>query len=56
MGHDPIVDEIRAIHEAYAKKFKYDLEANYKDIKEKEKKGGWKMVSLKPRLLQTTPK
>ena len=52
MGYDPIVDEVRAIREAYAKKFNYDLMAIYKDLKKKEKKGHWKTVSFLPKRLQ----
>ena len=48
MSHDPIVDEVRAIREAYAKKFNYDLNAIYRDLKKKEKKRH-NVVSLRPR-------
>ena len=34
---DPIVDEIRSIREAHAKKFNYDLEAIVEDLKEYER-------------------
>jgi hypothetical protein len=35
---DPIVAELHAIREAHAKKFNYDLDAIFTDIKEYEKK------------------
>lgn len=37
MIDDPIVDEIRRIRDAHAARFNYDLEAIYRDIKEREK-------------------
>jgi len=38
--NDPIVDEIRRIRDAHAARFGYDLQANFLDIKEQEKKSG----------------
>lgn len=35
--NDPIVDEIRKYREAHAARFNYDLDAIYRDIKEREK-------------------
>jgi hypothetical protein len=49
MYRDPIVAEIRAIREAYAKRFNYDLDAIYQDLKEQEKKSGRKLVSFSGR-------
>ncbi|HVA49937.1 MAG TPA: hypothetical protein VNH11_26460 [Pirellulales bacterium] len=47
--NDPIVDEIRKIRDAHAARFDYDLDAIYRDIKEREKeweeKLGRKFVS-----------
>ena len=42
---DPIVDEVRRIRDAYAARFKLDLRAIYRDLKEKEKRGGRSFVS-----------
>jgi len=42
---DPIVDEVRRVREAYAARFDYDLWAMYRDLKEKEKRSGRKIVS-----------
>jgi hypothetical protein len=49
MSRDPIVAEIRAIREAYAKRFDYDLDAICRDLKQKEKKGGRKIISFSDR-------
>lgn len=49
MSRDSIIEEIRAIREAYAKRFNYDLQAIYRDLKEKERKSGRKVVSLTPK-------
>jgi hypothetical protein len=38
--NDPIVDEIRRVRDAHAARFKYDLDAIFQDIKEREKKSG----------------
>jgi rubrerythrin len=46
MWVDPIVEEIRRNREAYAKDFNYDLKAMYDDLKEEEKRCGFKVVSL----------
>jgi hypothetical protein len=46
---DPIVEEVRAIREAYAARFKYDLQAIYRDLKEQERQCGWQTVSFPPR-------
>ena len=49
MWHDPIVEEVRAIRDAYAKQFNYDLEAIYRDLKEQEARSGREVVSLPPK-------
>ena len=38
--NDPIVDEVRRIRDAHAARFNYDLDAIFKDIKERERKSG----------------
>jgi hypothetical protein len=43
---DPIVEEVRRVREAYAARFNYDLQAMYRDLKEKEKRSGRKTVSV----------
>lgn len=42
---DPIVDEVRRARDAYAARFNYDLRAIFRDLKEKEKRSGRKVVS-----------
>ena len=49
MEFDPIVAEVRAIREAYASRFGFDLQAIGKDLREKEKKSGRNVVSLPSR-------
>ena len=49
MWEDEIVEEVRKARDEYAAKFNYDLEAIYKDIKEKEKQSPRKVVSLPPK-------
>jgi len=49
MWQDPIVEGVRAIRESYAKKFNYDLDVIYDDIKELENKSGKLFVLLPPK-------
>jgi hypothetical protein len=42
--NDPIVDEVRRVRDAYAARFNYDLDAIFRDIKEREKRSGLKFV------------
>ena len=49
MWKDPVVEEIRAIRDAYAKQFNYDIEAICRDIKEQEIQSGRKTISLPPK-------
>ena len=46
---DPIVEEIRRIRQEHAKRFGYDLDAIFEDLREKERKSRRKIVSRKPR-------
>lgn len=49
MEPDPIVNEVRAIREAYARQFDFDLQAICRDLKEQEKKEGRNLVSFLPK-------
>jgi hypothetical protein len=49
MKRDPIVAEVRRIRQRHARKFNYDLDAIYDDIKRFEKQLGKKGVSLPPK-------
>ena len=42
--NDPIVDDVRRVRDALAARFNYDLDAIFKDVKEREKKSGLKFV------------
>jgi hypothetical protein len=46
---DPIVDEIRRIRHEHAKRFGFDLDAIFDDLKEKERRSKRKIVSLASR-------
>jgi len=46
MASDSIVAEVRAIREAYARQFDYDLRAICRDLQEQEKESGRKTVSF----------
>ncbi len=37
---DPIVEEVRKSRDSYAKRFNYDLDAIFRDLKEKERCSG----------------
>jgi hypothetical protein len=47
--NDPIIDEIRKVREAHASRLNRDLDAIFRDIKEREKQGRRKFVSFPPR-------
>jgi len=49
MERDPIVAEVRAVREAYAKQFDYDLRAICRDLKQQEEKNGRETVSPGPK-------
>jgi len=49
MSYDTLVDEVRAIREAYAEQFQFDPDAIYRDLKEQEKASGRKLVTLPPK-------
>ena len=49
MQPDPIVEEVRAAREAYARRFGYDLRAICRDLREQERVGGREFISLLPR-------
>ncbi len=49
MWKDPIVEEVRAVREAYAARFNYDIEAMCRDLREEEARSGREVVSLPPK-------
>ena len=52
MWRDPIVEEVRAVRETYAKQFDYDIEAIYRDLKKQETDSGRKFISLPPKRIE----
>jgi hypothetical protein len=51
MWNDPIVEETRALREAYMKKFDYNLDAVFADLKAKEQTHPERMKHLQPHWL-----
>jgi len=49
MIRDPIVDEVRAAREAYAKRFNYDLKLMFEDLQRRQRESGRKLVSFAPK-------
>ncbi len=49
MWRDPIVEEVRAIRDDYAKQFDYDIDAIYRDLKKQEAKSNHEFISLPPK-------
>jgi len=45
MWHDPVVEDIKRVRDAYAKKFEYDLHAICEDIRERQMRSGRIIVS-----------
>lgn len=57
MKSNPILDEIRAIRDAHAKEFNYDLKAIFADIlrhQEVLRKEGWKFADAPARRVKRT--
>ena len=49
MARDTIVNEVRRVREQYAARFEFDLDAIYRDLKEREQRGEFKVVYRQPR-------
>jgi len=54
MTTDPIVEEVRSIRDAYARRFDYDLDAIYEDIKRRERERPVAPITLPPRPVEPT--
>ena len=52
MPKDPIVEEVRAIRDAYAKQFDYETGGIYRDLKNEETKTGRKFISSPPKRIE----
>ena len=46
---DPIIAELRAVREAYAARFDYDVEAMFRDIRARQEASGREYVRLSAR-------
>ena len=53
MTRDPIVEEVRAIREAFAREHGYDVKAIVQALQREEQESGRRLVSLPPK---RTPK
>ena len=51
---DPIIAEVRAIRQAYAARFDYDVEAIFRDIRARQEATGRDYVRLSARRLVST--
>jgi hypothetical protein len=47
MHDDPIVEEVRRARDAYAARFNYDIEAMCRDLRERDRMSGQKVVNLR---------
>jgi hypothetical protein len=47
MINDPIVDEVRRVRDELAKKFNYDIDAIFSDLREKQRKYRNRIVNLR---------
>ena len=56
MWNDPVVEEIREVRGAHAKKFKYDLRAIAADLKKQQKTTKHEVVVLSPKKPVVFPK
>lgn len=53
MERDPLIDEIHAVREAFAKDHNYDLAAMVATLRRHQREGGREVVSFAPRKLST---
>lgn len=56
MWKDPVVEEVRAIRDAYAARFNYDIEAMCRDLREEEARSGREVVALPPKRIVSVEK
>jgi hypothetical protein len=54
MLKDPVVEEVRAIRDEYARRFDYDIEAICRDLRAQEASGEHEVVSLPPKRIAPT--
>ena len=53
MWKDPVVEEVRAIRDSYARQFNYNLDAIYQDLKAQQQKYNLKCILLPPRRVKS---
>ncbi len=53
MTQDEVILEVRAIREAYACRFNFDVWELFRDAKKREGKSGRKVVSLQPKRIDS---
>jgi hypothetical protein len=53
MERDPIIEEIHAVREAFARDHNYDLSAMVETFRRHQREGGREVVSFAPRQLST---
>lgn len=56
MWKDRIVEEVRKVREEHAAKFRYDIDAIYRDLKKQEKRSKRKVISLPTKPAAATAK
>jgi hypothetical protein len=49
MSKDDVLQSVRSAREAYCQRFGYDLGAIVRDLRERERSGGRRVVRLSPR-------
>jgi hypothetical protein len=49
MGKDSVVEQVREARQEYAKRFDYDVDRIYRDLKKQETKSGRNAISLPPK-------
>lgn len=54
MWKDPVVEEVRAIRDEYARRLNYDIEAICRDLRAQEPQSGHEVVSLPPKRIVPT--
>ncbi len=54
MAKDAIVEEVRRVRDQYAARFNYDLNAMYRDLKERQRRGEFQVVHRRPRRVRKT--
>ncbi|GAK60498.1 hypothetical protein U27_00395 [Candidatus Vecturithrix granuli] len=56
MWEDPIIKELHAMRAAHAEQFKYDIDAMFQELHEKERQSGVHYVSYAPKHLNSGKK